>query len=168
MNIIAKAIARRDSLLAELQELTAFIRTAEKLEGTTFPAASVSTLGGIPSSPTVVVASNKSTEEASGEAEPTSVLNGDASPKRRERASPGIVAQTVAAVEEIIREVGRPIPINDMLHRLERRGIEVGGQRPGATLHARLSGVPSLSYNRGDGWSLRTEATGAAVPANLL
>jgi hypothetical protein len=64
-------------------------------------------------------------------------------------------------VQEIVQEIGRAVPTADLLHRLETRGISVGGKNAGATLHARLHGVAALVYTRPDGWNLRAEAQGA-------
>lgn len=71
---------------------------------------------------------------------------------------PGRLSETRRIAEEIIRERGRPVATRDLLVELERRGVEVGGKDPFATLSARLTRAPTLVGTRGVGWSLKTEA----------
>ena len=77
---------------------------------------------------------------------------------RAPRGGTGILQETIEAVSAILREVGRPVQTEDLLPRLETRGMIVGGKNPRKTLYARLHRIPSLAHVRNEGWSLKAES----------
>ena len=70
----------------------------------------------------------------------------------------GRLAETELAAGEIIRAVGRAVPSPTMLQALAAKGVEIGGKDPMATMSARLSRAPSLEFQRGLGWALKSAA----------
>ncbi len=73
-------------------------------------------------------------------------------------ADTGRLADTERGAGEIIRKHGRPVPTQSLLQELTGMGIEVGGKDPSSTLSARLSRAPSLEFQRGLGWALKSAA----------
>lgn len=159
--LINRAQSRRESLLAELQELDLFIRFTERLmnpEPFPLPAVRASNIV----EPTVEPIEEKAETKPANEKKAKKPAR---SPKNR-RPRNGIQAKTIAAVESIIEKTGSPVTTEDLLAQLGAREIRVAGKSPRTTLHARLHGVPSLVYNRSSGWNLRSFADNAG--ANLI
>ncbi len=70
----------------------------------------------------------------------------------------GKMSITERVAVEIILENGAPVPSPEMMSRLLARGVVIGGKEPSSTLAARLSRAPSLRFERGHGWTLKSDA----------
>ncbi|WP_419825593.1 hypothetical protein [Sphingomonas sp.] len=70
----------------------------------------------------------------------------------------GALAETQAAVVLAIEEAGRPLHTKELLHALDRLGVEVGGKAPASTLSARLSRAPALENVRPYGWRIKASS----------
>lgn len=134
--ILQNAISRRDAALAEADRWTQFVRMYEELTGRTIPGCSTAS------------------QSVTGADRHSGIgLQPPRPPVRR----PVKVQETEAAAAAIIREAGGIVPTRRMLEELLRRGVEVGGKNPQATLNARLSRAPSLVYERPYGWKVLEE-----------
>lgn len=159
-HLIDVAQRRREQLAAELAELDSFIRTARRLT------ASLPTQDAEPAAHTAVGPAEEAitrdvgrTRVAPKKDKKKDVQNARL-PRRtaiRKVSSPRgspVVQETAKAVTGIIQEANRPVRLDELTHRLQERGLHIGGKNPSQTLYARLLKAPGLKYVRPDGWSI--------------
>jgi len=133
-SLIAAAVAKRDAALAEAERWNAWIKAAQELAGSLPPERPAVTIGGgyILMRPDPPLA-----HAGSGSAVGARVL------------------ETEAAVAAIIREAGKPVPTKEIFEILAKRGFEIAGKDPLATLTTRLTRAPTLENHKPYGWRLK-------------
>lgn len=136
-SILKKARERRDAALHEARMWEEFIRRYEELrEASPHIAPTLFAMLDAKSAPRSAAGENGS-EPASGRVLP---------PESE-------MAKTIALVDAVLDERGRPVQLNDLYAEITRRGLAISGKFPRANLGARLSSAGKyVSVNKKTGW----------------
>ena len=130
--VLANAIARRDAALKEVERLSAFIDMYNELNGGATAQRNV--------------AAHKPPVHSAA----VSMLDHLRIPRPAVRTE-----ETERLAGEIIRSLGRPVPLRELYKNLVQRGHDPGGKAPLATLATRLARSPSLENFRPYGWRIK-------------
>jgi hypothetical protein len=136
-SILKKARARRDAALQEAHIWEEFIRRYKELKET--PLHMASPLFAAPQTA----------------APPPAAAPPDEPRLPSERTPPpdSELAKTIAVVDAVLDERGRPVLLHDLYDEVTRRGLSITGKSPRANLGARLSNAGKyVSVNKKTGW----------------
>lgn len=130
--ILRDAHTRRDAALAEADKWSQFIRLYDELRGGSRGAMAghIKIMSGVSS------------------AALTSAIN---------NRQPRKMQETEAAAVAVIRDFGKPVPGRELLAEILKRGVNVGGKDPYATLMARLGRATALEFERPYGWRVKND-----------
>ncbi|MGH7040460.1 MAG: hypothetical protein ACREE1_20260 [Stellaceae bacterium] len=136
-SILKKARERRDAALHEVRMWEEFIRRYEELREASPHIA-----------PTLfAMLDAKSAPRTGGRANAPEPASGPALPPESE------MAKTIALVDAVLDEHGRPVQLHDLYAEITRRGLAISGKFPRANLGARLSSAGKyISINKKTGW----------------
>ncbi len=136
-SMLKKARARRDAALQEAHIWEEFIRRYKELKET----------------PLHIAAPLFAAPEI--EAPPPAAAPQDAPKDPIEDTPPpdSELAKTIAVVDAVLDERGRPVLLHDLYDEVTRRGLSITGKSPRANLGARLSNAGKyVSVNKKTGW----------------
>lgn len=136
-SILKKARERRDAALHEARMWEEFIRRYEELREASPHIA-----------PTLfAMLDAKSAPRSGGREDAPERTAGPALPPESE------MEKTIALVDAVLDERGRPVQLHDLYAEITRRGLAISGKFPRANLGARLSSAGKyISINRKTGW----------------
>lgn len=138
-SILRKAKARRDAALHEAHIWEEFIRRYMELKET----------------PLHIASPLFATPAPEIEAPPQTVAPAPESRRPAERTPPpeSELAKTIAVVDAVLDERGRPVLLQDLYNEVTRRGLAIAGKSPRANLGARLYNAGKyVSLDKKTGW----------------
>lgn len=134
-SILKRARERRDAAFREAHMWEEFIRRYEELRKA-------------PIAPTLFAML-----EAGSSARAGAAPGGDGSPIEGTPPRESEMAKTIALVDAVLDERGRPMLLHDLYNEITRRGLAISGKFPRANLGSRLSNAGKyISLNKKTGW----------------